>query len=452
MALTKYKEGSIGELWSLALPLMISSLSVLSMLFVDRLFLAWYSTQALNAVVNATTLGWAFLMGWISLTSIAEVFVAQYNGAKEEHKLGEPVWQMIWLSILSWVCFIPLAISEGGWFFGHGADRFYEREYFKWMMLFGPSFPLYSALCSFFVGQGQPRLITIIAVIANVINIVLDAILIFGIEGWVPSYGVSGAAVATCGSTIFQLAILGYIFLKKKNRETKGTGNYQLQLSMLWHCLKIGFPSAIFSFLEIFAWALFYGMMTYTSEIHITVVGIGQSFFMLFFFLSEGLSKAASTLAGNFIGAKKSELINQVMVAGIKMHLAFFLLLTVGIVFTFDFIVEAFLPEISYEKLAILKPSLFFCLLLESVYLLGEGIRMLFSGALTAAGDTLFLLFSGTLSVWMFLVLPIYLVVVVQGGSVEMAMAICVLYSFVLCLCNGYRFVQGRWKEIALVS
>ena len=40
MALTKHPEGSIKELWALSLPLMLSSFSVLMMVFSDRWLLA----------------------------------------------------------------------------------------------------------------------------------------------------------------------------------------------------------------------------------------------------------------------------------------------------------------------------------------------------------------------------------------------------------------------------
>src|SRR5262245_38661184 len=117
MALTKYQEGSLKELWSISFPLMITSFSVMLMLFVDRLMLAHYGIEAHNAAVTATTLGWAFLFGAGALTGIAEVFVAQYNGANQKQRLGEPVWQMIWLSLGTALCFIPLALWGTNLFF-----------------------------------------------------------------------------------------------------------------------------------------------------------------------------------------------------------------------------------------------------------------------------------------------------------------------------------------------
>lgn len=452
MGLTKYQEGSLRELWSIAFPLMLSSLSVMSMLFVDRLLLAHYSTQALNAAVNATTLGWSFLVGWMTMASIAEVFVAQYNGAGQKNRLGEPVWQMIWLSLASVICFIPLSLWAGSWFYGDSPDKAYEREYLSWMMYFGPSCPLYGALCAFFVGLGKPKIITILAVVTNLINALLDYVLIFGIEGILDPMGVKGAAIATCGSSIFQVLILFYFFLSKHNKSNYGTGQYGLRPAALWQCIKIGFPTAVFVVLEIFAWAMFYAMMTEVSERHITIAGIGQSLVLLFFFFAEGISKAVATLAGNFIGSNRKELIQQVVISGVKLHVAFFLIILVISITALDFLMGQFLPKASPEMIESIREALLICLVGNAIYLFFEGLRMVFSGVLTAAGDTLFLLIAGASSVWMLLVLPVYLIVVQHAASIEVAVLICVIYSVIASLLYFYRLNQGKWKELSLIQ
>lgn len=452
MGLTKHPEGSLKELWSIAFPLMISSLSVMSMLFVDRLLLAHYSTQALNAAVNATTLGWSFLVGWMTMASIAEVFVAQYNGAGQKEKLGEPVWQMIWLSLASILCFLPLSLWAGSLFYGNAPEKAYEREYLSWMMYFGPSCPLYSALCAFFVGMGKPKIITILAVITNVINALLDMVLIFGIEGVIAPMGVKGAAIATCGSSIFQVAILFFVFLSKENKMMYGTGKFGLKFSTLWRCIKIGFPTSVFVVLEIFAWAMFYAMMTTISERHITIAGIGQSLLLLFFFFAEGINKAVSTISGNLIGEKRKNVIREVVLSGIKLHLLFFFVVLVISISAIDLLIGQFLPTATLEMVESIREAMMICLIGNAIYLFFEGVRMVFSGVLTAAGDTMFLLIAGASSVWMLLVLPVYLVVVKNSAPIEVAILICVLYSIAACLLYFYRLNKGKWKEISLIQ
>ena len=51
-SLTRYPEGSIRELWTISFPLMVSTFAMLFMIFTDRIFLAHYSIDAMNASVR----------------------------------------------------------------------------------------------------------------------------------------------------------------------------------------------------------------------------------------------------------------------------------------------------------------------------------------------------------------------------------------------------------------
>ncbi len=452
MSLTKYKEGSVRELWSLSFPLMLSSLSVMLMLFVDRLLLANFSQEAFNAAVNSTTLGWTFLYGGLILTSVAEVFVAQYNGAGQKEKLGEPVWQMLWLSLVSLLFFLPAAYIFPALFYGSGPERILEREYFSWMLFFGPSYLFYGALCGFFVGQGKIRIITWLAVISNLLNAGLDIVLIFGFQDIIPPLGITGAAIATSGSQIFQVFILFFVFQKKTYREQSGTADWRPKLRPFLQCIKIGLPGSLFNFLEIGGWAVFYLMMGLVSEAYLTIAGICQSIEIFFYFFGEGLSKGVSTVSGNLIGAGRSHLVSKTVKSSIKLQALFFISALAIVIFAFEFIQKLFLPNFSLAENPEFSDSLYTSILLITLYLFFSGIRMALSGALTAAGDTLFLLAANTFSSWCLMVLPVYLLVVQMGFPVEAAVAACVGYGILSSLILSIRFKKGSWKTIVITA
>lgn len=451
MTFTKYPEGSLRELWSITFPLMLSALSVASMTFVDRLLLANYSSAALNAAANSMTLGWTFIFGWMVLAGISEVFVAQNNGAKNYAKLGEPVWQMIWLSLSSCLFFLPLALNVNELFFV-GPERSLEREYLQWIFLFAPTFPLYCALCGFFIGQGKTRLVTITALAANLMNACFDYGLIFGLGQWLPSFGIGGAAIATGCSSLFQTLILLVVFLNKTNRQLYGTNQWQLNRVATITCLRIGLPGAIFAFAEMSGWVAYYTMMTKLSERHLTIASISQSLIILFYFFVESVSKGVSTIAGNLIGAEKPFLVTKVIISGARLHFIFFICLLCLTFFYTDQILFYFMPQATNAELASIKPSLFYSLLTVACYLFFEGIRLLFGGVLTAAGDTLFLLIGGSLSTWVFMVLPVYQLVYLQNGSIERAATIGALYSLLAGILYFYRFYGGYWRSLSLVK
>lgn len=447
--LTRYPEGSIRELWTISLPLMISSLASLFMIFTDRIFLAHYSIGALNASVNAGTLAWAMMAGVGMITAMSEVFVAQYNGAKQFKRLGLPVWQMIWFAVFSMAFFIPMAIWGAPAILA--GDRYADLEipYFRWLMIFGPSYALMMAFSGFFIGRGKTRVMIWLAIIANLINILLDWALIFGVPGLIPEMGIQGAAIATCLGYLFESAVLGYLFLKKENRQQFGTAQWRLNSKEMRKCCRVGFPQGIFCALEVFGWAVFYWMMTDLGEKHITVSSICQSFTILLSFFCDGLSRGAASVAGNFIGSGRYDLIRKVLRSGFIL-LSFFSLATAAIfiVDPVDLVRLLFVENQGIE----LESSLQICMVFAFIYIFLDGLRWFFSGLLVAAGDTLFLLIAGSLSVWVFLLAPVYFIVVKQGLPVEYAWGLTVLYAALFFIVYGVRFKQGAWQKINLIE
>lgn len=450
MALTKYPEGSLGELWKIALPLMISSFSVMFMVFVDRMLLANYSTEAFNAAVSASTVGWAFVAGFMGLCCISEVFVAQYNGAGRKELMGVPVWQMIWVGIFSSLFFFPLAQWGNALIFS-SPEQGMERVYFRWMIYFGPAVAVYGALAGFFVGQGKTRLITFVSVGANAVNIVFDWLLIFGVEGYIEPMGVKGAAISTSLSSIFQTFILFLFFMSPSNRAVHRTDQWHLNKEMLWKCIRIGVPGAVFMMMEILGWGIYYLMMARAGFIYITVAGVAQSVVILFMFFAEAISKAATAISGNFIGAKTTWNIPKLLASGVGLHCLFFICAGGIFAVATDSIVALFLPDLSPDLLKEIYQPLVTSLFLMLIYLLFDGIRFLLGGILTAAGDTMFIFIAGTTSIWLFLILPVWIAVFHFNATIVTASLISSIYALIATLIYYYRFQAGKWREESLI-
>lgn len=452
MSLTKHPSGSLKELLHISLPLMLSSFSVMLMLFVDRILLARFSTESFNASVTASTLGWALTVLGLSVGSISEVFVAQYNGADRTGKLGEPVWQMMWFGLFSIVFYLPLFLWGGEVFFGAGAQRFLSKEYFAWMVLFGPFYAIYGALAGYFIGQGKTVMVSFLALATNVLNLFVDYILIFGVEGWVPSMGVKGAAIATSTSQVFQCLVLFCVFIQKKNRLNHGTGCALFLWTPFLQCMRIGLPGGVAAMLEIGGWAFFYEMMTWVGPNYILAAGICQTVLIMFFFFPEGLMKGATAVIGNLIGAKKESLIPQTYRNGVVLITLFLVAQLITFPLFVDEAINIFLQGVSLEVREEIVGDLWWSLLFVLAYLFFDGLRFLVTGVLMGAGDTLFLMVAGFVTIWVFLVVPVYILVLYLGISVLGAIFLTVCYAFFSYLVYYYRYKKGGWLEITLTA
>jgi MATE family, multidrug efflux pump len=465
MGLTRHRSGSVGELLTISLPLMLSSLSLMTMIFCDRLFLARFSGSAMSASVTAGTLGWACLGSGLIIASMAEVFVAQYNGAGIRRRLGEPVWQMIWFSFAMIPLYLVLGIWGGPLFFADSSLRELEVTYFFWLTAFGFGWPLLGALSAFWVAQGKTMLIMFLSLAANVVNIVLDWLLIFGIEGVLEPQGIRGAAIATVLGTFAQVIVLAVLFLDRRHREEHGTGHMALKFRELRKILRVGVPQATLFFVEMMGWTLFYVMITTVGREQVFVAGICQSILILFFFASEGIGRGAIAIAGNMIGASRASDAVHVFWSGVKLHFTFFVIVFLAFAFlphvfsdlfmgdNFRLLGEGGVQEVILDEereviAELLHRTLFLC----AIYLFVEGIRWLVSGLLTAAGDTRFLMVVGILGVGLFLLLPTYVVVQRLHFGVFAAFVISIIFPLAISIAFLWRFFGNRWQRTALVA
>ena len=69
--------------------------------FVDRLFLTWYSTEAVAGAVTGIFTIWTLIALFTGTGEYLTTFIAQYHGAKRPERIGPAVWQGIYFSLLA---------------------------------------------------------------------------------------------------------------------------------------------------------------------------------------------------------------------------------------------------------------------------------------------------------------------------------------------------------------
>jgi MATE family multidrug resistance protein len=338
------KDGSMKTLWRVSFPMILSFLSYLGMITIDRLFLAGYSAAALGAAASAGTSAWAFTFAGQSLTNIAGVFVAHHNGAGRTEKIGQPVWQMIWLSLFFIIPFTAAGLWLCPLLFSGSPIATEQIEFYRWSMAISPLICLTGALNGFFIGRGQTKIITWLTLLANVINFILDPILIYG-WGDIPSLGIAGACIATGIGLVAQVGVLFYLFLKKESRQKFGTGKFALQAKVLWSCIRVGGPESLGALLELSAWGALYILLGNLSAIHILVASVGQSLLMAVFWFGIGLEHGISSVAGNLMGAGNLAEVRRVFKSGLKIVGIFSVVLFICLAFGKDWIVDLFLKD-----------------------------------------------------------------------------------------------------------
>ncbi|MBY0281961.1 MAG: MATE family efflux transporter [Alphaproteobacteria bacterium] len=437
---------TLSRLWRISLPLMLTALSANLMFLLDRLILVRYSVEAMNAVAVASMSCAIFQFGGIAIASIAEVFVGQYNGAGQHEKTSEPVWQMIWFSLGLFLICWPIALWAGPYVIPVSLHK-EGLPFFKLVMFFSPLISVIASLSAFFIGRGFVRLVTWSALICNFINAALNFILIFGVEGWIPSLGTSGSAIATITAESIQIFTLGYVFLNKYHQKHFKTGHYQFNSKSFWACLKIGAPSSISHMIELAAWAALFQIAASVDLDYITIQTIGNSVLVFFAFVTEGTQKGVIAIASNLIGAKKDHLIQTLFRSGYMMHLIFVLVFSIPLVFYPNLIISQFLMG-SQDSTSLLYIECVTVLKMVWIYFVFDGIVWVLSGILTAGGDTRFIMFMNASAAWIFAILPIYIAVNYFHVRSSTAWGLCAIYGAANLVAFFLRYRSGKWKKL----
>ena len=118
------RAGSARELLQVAVPLILSSGSISLMHVVDRIFLTWYSPDALAAALPAGMMNWTLLALPVGLVTYVNTFVAQYDGAGKPRRVSQALWQGIFIGLALGLVISAMAPVAGPLFrwIGHGGE------------------------------------------------------------------------------------------------------------------------------------------------------------------------------------------------------------------------------------------------------------------------------------------------------------------------------------------
>lgn len=441
-SITRFPFGSILALASLALPLMFNTLSNNLMLFFDRLIIARSSTDEMNAAV---TIGMACSIAIFATTAIAsssEIFVGRYRGSNSFSKIGSPVWQMIWFSLLTYIFFIPIGLFCSDLFI---PIKYKELglSFFQIYTFFGPIFPLVAALTTFYLGQGKVKLVTVTLIIGNVINFFLALVLVLGIDNIITPMGMKGAAIATVVAQSIQALILIMGFLSKRNRQIYGTNCISLDFKQFMGCIQIGAPLAIAYILELAAWTFLLHTLALSGDAYITVFTIGQSLFVLFAFISEGMQKSIAILVSNAIGANIIESVNSIFKSAIQLHLIFGIVIAIPLLLYSNNLVHSFTTNAVFQDIESLRKVSVVSLMYFWLFFIFDGFKWIIASILIAFEKALSVMVLNFASVWIFAIVPIYILVKIYQTPPLSIWIILVAYSIINAI-----FLFKRWKKI----
>lgn len=447
-------QGSVKELWLLAYPLIITMAAQVVMQFADRMFLAWYSHEALAACVPAGILALTFGALFVGLAGYTNVFVAQYQARKKYASVGVSLWQGIWLALLSWG--ILAAFTPAGnaliRFFNHGEQVVaLEITYFTILNIFGGLAVLNHALAGFFSGRGETKIPMYAALLGNTINILLNYGLIFGKWG-LPQLGIAGAAWATViGGACMTVLFVFLIFCAPVCKVYKLRKLAGFCRPIFMRMLRYGVPNGFGFLMDVLSFTLFTFMVGHIDVLSLQASNIVMSMQPVVFFVILGLGTGIQILVSKYQGIKRADLGARVVKSACKLGYIY-----AGVVallfFCFpQFFIHLFIAHGSADAAQLVQQTVPLVRLV-SFFVIGDATYLIFGEALRGAGDTRFYMQVMVSCAWGLLIPGTWLLVYKWHAGVFAVWSWLTFYAWITALFMLVRFLQGKWKKIRVTG
>lgn len=443
-----FKTNEIKNVTILALPVIIENILQILLGTTDTFFASRLNDTAI-AGIGVTNLIINIYIAFFTAIGVGTTVIVSRNiGLNNKEKANDTVKQSIILAtVISLVIgFISLVFSKYILIMLGATNEVleYALPYFNVVSVPCIFLSLSLTLSSSLRGAGDTKTPMIATTISNVVNIVLNYILMFGIFNF-KGLGILGAGLATTIARIVSVLILIYAITKGKSPlKINLFNNWRIDKSLIINISKIGIPAGIEK-LIMRCGQLVYGSIIISlgtsSYIAHNIAGTIESYSYL---PAMGFGIAATTLIGTSLGENKIEDAKKYGV--LANLLSTIVMVIIGLVF-FIFapsLASIFTNDIKVQNLVVLV------LRIIAIFQPFLSITMVISSALQGAGDTKFPMYSTLVGIWGVRVLFGYIFAVIfKLGLVGIWLAYSldiVIRGIILLV----RFLRGNWSKIEI--
>ncbi|MCG8589801.1 MAG: MATE family efflux transporter [Proteobacteria bacterium] len=441
------ERGRIAEVARIAAPVVLTQASISAMMMVDSAMVGRVGPAQLAAVGFGGIWLWTWLCFFLGLTSAIQTFVAQTDGAGERHRCGHWTWQGLYtmLPAAAVACLIA-QVGTGPWFALLGtSDELHPLATDYTRARAWGAVGLCAAMClsSFFRGLGDTRTPLYATLLANAVNASLDYALIFGHWG-APAMGVQGAGVATAVAEWVSCGYLVFAFTRERVRAKYATAAVPFHRGDAVRLLRVGAPVGGQWLLGMTSFATFSTLVAHMGEESMAASQAFLALLSLSFMQAIGISVAASTLVGRYIGARDWNAVEKSYRSSLLLALCLGLAVAVLFLAVPDHLMSLF----SNDPIVLgLGGSL---LLVGAVFQLFDAFCIVNDGALRGAGDTRWPFWIHFVFAWGLFLPAAYWLGVVQQHGLTGAWLGGLIQVVLLAAVLTQRFRSGAWRRITI--
>lgn len=429
-------------IWHLSIPLILSNVFNTIFEITDAVFIGKLGSAALAGVSIAGTVLFFLSTFAVGLGVGTVALVARYTGAKDYHKANETAVQSFFvgfvfsllLGAIGYILSPSIMIILGGTgeMFNHGIS--YIRTLFLGIFTMFFMFQGSAVLR----GSGDTKTPMKISIFANLLNVFLDWVLIFGKFGF-PAMGAQGAALATVISRGIGGFIIFILLLRGRHNIHLNFKEIDVNFDLMKKIIKIGIPTSIQMFIRSSSSIILIKIVALFGQATIAAYGIGARYFTLFLLPGFGFADASATLVGQNLGSGQPDRARQ---SALLSSFYYFLMLIGLSTLTFVFskeIVMLFNSEREVVRIGMVW------LRYMSIGALFLSFALVLSRSFQGAGDSLTPMFITVFALYFFQIPVAYILAIMLKWGITGIWISQPLAGALQAILTIWLFLQGKW-------
>ena len=440
-------------------------MSVVDVAMVGRL-----GAAALAATGMGAMLFWGALSLVIGIRTGVQTVASRRLGQKKYNQCGTALHNGLFMATV-----YGFPVSIAGWWLAKDFIPFFINDIkatslaieYSSIIFLGLLFSAYSFVFQgFYTGVEKTKIHMRVSITSNIVNVYLNAGLIYGSEGvklffsenapaftflshlwqWTtfPAMGVKGAAIATVVASLWMFVHYGLYLFSKQIKLRFAVFSLSVDGEMMNRQLRLAAPQGLQEVFIAAGWSMFYKIVGMIGLIELATTELLFTIMHASFMPALGVGQACSTLVSKYMGENK---INK-SEASIKesIRLAEYIMGVMGLSFI---LFPKYYLFIFTDDPEILRMGIFGLRMIGAVQFL-DAIGFVLWFALSGAGNTLFPAVVESCLTWGVIVLGSYVFGVVLGLGFK---ALWLLFPIYMGLFAGimiWKIRKGDWKNIQI--
>ena len=443
-------EASLKYMLKLAAPMVVTTISVTVMQFVDRFMVSRLGTEALAAILPAGIVSFVPASFALGVMTTLNTFVSQSLGRGSYKDCSNYCWQVIYMGLAYFAVVIAIMWPAAPWIFKTMGFEptvvAMEVVYFR-IMLYAQFLATFIWSSSqFFMGVHRPIITMYAALVSQAVNIAANYVLIFGKLGF-PAMGIAGAGWGTfIGISVGAAVRMAMFLFGRINTDFKSRHSLNIDFRKMADLVKVGLPAGVAFMVNVtFLGMILFGLVSRFGNEAAAATSAVFSCINLSVMPVVGIATALTASVGRSIGRANTDMAVKQTGVCLKMSLTYMGLMGLGF-FVFRHNIMAFWS--SDEKVIEAGCSILICAAIFQVF---DAAAITYNGALRGAGDTLWLAVVSALGTVFILGLGGLLVLHFFPALGALGPWIAFTINIIaLGLANRWRFKTSTWMKINL--